>query len=183
MNNNINENNEIWKDIINYEEIYQVSNLGRVRSLDRINHYNRKIKGKIINPYKHREYKRVTFYKIRIRHDFLVHRLVAKHFILNPENKPYINHIDGIPYNNNVNNLEFCTQLENVRHAYKIGLTNNLGENNWNSKLTLKDVKTILKLSITEKKTILEISKIFAQFNYKTLEGIINRRRWKWVIL
>ena len=65
-------------------------------------------------------YLRVTLSKHSKTKRFQVHRLVAKAFIPNPENKPCVNHIDGNPSNNNVNNLEWCTYSENELHSYKV---------------------------------------------------------------
>lgn len=118
---------EIYKDIRGYEELYQVSNLGNVRSLDRtiINSRNQErfIEGKILSPNKKRTgYLEITIGKNGRYRSFLIHRLVAKNFIENIENKPHINHIDGDKTNNTVSNLEWCTISENTTHA----LNNNL---------------------------------------------------------
>lgn len=72
-----------------------------------------------------------------------VHRLIAKHFIPNPDNKPHINHKDGNPLNNHVSNLEWCTHKENMQHGFRTGLINNSGEKNGQSKLTQKQVLEI----------------------------------------
>lgn len=74
------------------------------------------------------------------------HRLVAKLWIPNPENKPAVNHIDGNKDNNHYTNLEWCTNAENNYHAYRTGLKNNSGEHNAFSKLTDVQVVEILKL-------------------------------------
>ena len=102
--------NEEWRDIKGYEGLYQVSNLGRVKSL-RYNHSeNEKIlKGFLSN----RGYHRVSFYKDGVRKDYSVHRLVAEAFIPNTDNKPCIDHIDTNKLNNKVDNLRWCTNKEN----------------------------------------------------------------------
>ena len=113
---------EIWKDIKGYEGLYQVSNLGRIRSL-----YNNKIKFiKLFNKIKNDEnsYLRVQLVKNKIVKKFSVHRIVALAFIENPENKPLINHKNTIKIDNRVSNLEWCTQSENIIHAYKNNLIN-----------------------------------------------------------
>ena len=115
-----------WRDISGYEGLYQVSNTGEVRSLDRITTGNRrrKIKGKPIKQSKTTTgYWKVELCKDGKARSKKVHRLVAGAFIDNPENKPNINHKDNNPLNNNVDNLEWCTQAENVVHAYMIGAT------------------------------------------------------------
>lgn len=72
-----------------------------------------------------------------------VHRLVASAFIPNPDGKLEVNHIDGDKSNNNVDNLEWCTKSENMRHAYKLGLKKTGGDNSPRRKLTENDVKLI----------------------------------------
>lgn len=122
---------EIWKDIKGYEGFFMVSNLGRVKRVPRIsiNKWSTEtfLKEKILNPtLSYKGYPTVTLRKEKNKDHktFFVHRLVANHFLGNPENKQQINHIDGNKKNNKVDNLEFCTQSENIKHAYKIGLIN-----------------------------------------------------------
>lgn len=105
---------EIWKDIDNYP-MHQVSNKGRIRNI----YYNNKISKTFITRWK---YESVNLMYNGKTKSFKVHRLVALAFILNPENKPYVNHIDGNKMNNNLENLEWVTPQENVDHAIKIGL-------------------------------------------------------------
>lgn len=107
---------EIWKDIPGYEGIYQVSTKGRVRS------FWKKEPHILKQTLTTTGYKKVELYKDKKRKTYKVHRLVALAFILNSENKPNINHKDGNPLNNTVENLEWCTQKENVEHAIKTGL-------------------------------------------------------------
>ena len=118
--------NEEWRDVSGYEGLYQVSNLGRVRSLDRWRKNGSgeyKQKGRILNQGDTTTgYKQIVLNKDKKRKTLKVHRLVAIAFIPNPENKPNVNHIDGNPHNNNVENLEWCTQAENVQHAINTGL-------------------------------------------------------------
>lgn len=111
---------EIFKDIKGYEGQYQISNFGRVKSLERYDRLNRFIKEKFLVPRKHNN----GYLRVCLSHsvDKYIHRLVAEAFIPNPENKLEVNHIDGNKLNNNISNLEWCTRSENNKHAFKIGL-------------------------------------------------------------
>jgi len=119
---------EIWKDIPGYEGLYQVSNMGRVKSVERYVPNKRfSIIGQMLVREKVKSFRRsgngyanVTLSKDGIPSVLLVHRLVASAFIPNPDDLPVVNHIDGNPRNNNVENLEWCTCKHNVNHALVI---------------------------------------------------------------
>ncbi len=144
---------EIWKDVVGYEGLYQVSNLGRVKSLARsvISHYtdrkpivttNRK--ERIMKQFLYKTgYLYTGLAKNRVKKKYKIHRLVAMAFIPNPENKPMVNHIDGNPLNNRVENLEWCTNQENQIHAIKTGLNKSIGVNSHWSKFTEEQIRYI----------------------------------------
>ena len=90
-----------------------------------------------------------------------VHRLVALAFIPNTESKPQINHLDGDKTNNSVNNLEWCTQSENILHSYATGLNSNIGVNNNRTHLTEAQVIKIYRLAHTGNLTQKKIGELF----------------------
>lgn len=103
--------NEIWKDVLGYEGLYKVSNLGRIKSL-----YTGKVLAKRIDT---SNYIHVVLYKNKIKKTYRVHRLVAEAFIPNPKKLPFVNHRDENRQNNIVDNLEWVTHSQNI--AYSIG--------------------------------------------------------------
>lgn len=121
---------EVWKAVKGYEGIYAVSDLGRVKGLERPfstkNQYgtctgvypSKILKGRDNN----RGYLNVRLYKNKKATMKYIHRLVAEVFICNPSLKGEVNHLDGNKYNNCANNLEWCTHSENVQHAYDTDL-------------------------------------------------------------
>ena len=160
------------KAIIEFED-YSITKNGKV-----FNNYNLKqIKEKLGNG----GYLEVYIYKNKTRKQKAkrLHRLVAEAFIPNPENKPQVNHINGIKTDNKVENLEWCTDKENKEHAVRLGLINKKGENNSSSKLTWEQVKKIRRNHIPRngisKRKPWEKYGISMSHYY----GIIKRRCWK----
>lgn len=117
---------EIWKSIIDFEGIYEVSNLGNVRSIDRLVKNKkggyRKVEGKNLSLRKTTNgYMQVDLYKNGKQFTIKVHRLVAMAFIPNPNDLPVVNHKDTIRHNNYLDNLEWVTYSENNLYAYMYG--------------------------------------------------------------
>lgn len=177
------DNQEIWKDIPEYEGIYQVSNLGRVKSLSR----NRKNWVSKFSTLKERILKQQIlngYYHVRLCIDkqyktCLVHRLVATAFLENIENKPQVNHKNGVKTDNKVSNLEWVTKSENQNHAYATGLQSYFGgENRWNSKMTDEKVLEIRQKYATNNYTYKQLAD---EYNVKTvcIFKIVKRKTWK----
>lgn len=115
---------EEWKDVEGYKELYQVSNLGRIKSVSfRNKMVERRKRDRILKLYDNKNgYQYVSLCKNNIKKSVRVHKLVACAFVPNPENKPQINHINGVKNDNRAENLEWCSQSENQIHAYRLGL-------------------------------------------------------------
>lgn len=141
---------EIWADINGYEGLYQVSNLGRIKSLARYqdNHGTKQwIEERIKNARsKSSGYLVVDLYKNGVGKTKHVHRLVAENFIENKENKATVNHIDGNKSNNVANNLEWATPSEQNKHYYRNGLK---------SKKSIK--KAVKAMNIANSKPLIDI--------------------------
>ena len=133
-------NEEEWRDVVGYEGLYQVSELGNIRSLPRLamrsNGKPLTINGKILSPGTDpKGYLRACLGK---HNTMKVHRLVAAAFIPNPLNLPEVNHIDGNKQNNSIENLEWVSHADNVKHAVSIGKYSTR-----NSKISYDDVRAI----------------------------------------
>lgn len=175
---------EIWKPVINFESIYEVSSHGRVRSLDR--QVNRRhdgsskcsIKGKLLTP-------RITIWGyLRVtltsaEHNFsktiAVHRLVAMAFVLNSNNYPWINHIDNDKTNNRATNLEWCTPKQNTAHSTKQG-RRATGAKHGMAKITDDEVKEIRFL----RKNGYTLQSIANKFNFgkSNVHRIVTNKLW-----
>lgn len=171
---------EIWKDVVGYEGLYQVSNLGRVKSLERAsgkgsgNRYRpERILKQIVDKCGYLE---ITLCLKGIQKKFRVHRLIASAFIINIKNKSCVNHINGVKADNRVENLEWCTHSENLLHAYDLGLITTKGERNSYSKLKESDVLEIRKrISMGEKN--IDLANEF-RVNPVTISDIKLRKTW-----
>ena len=122
---------EFWIDVKNFESLYMISNLGNLKSVNRIIIYpnnlkNRNFKGKTLNKNLSKSgYIYYDLYKNCKRIRKFAHNLVIENFLRNKINNEDVNHINGIKTDNNLQNLEYCSRSENMKHAFKIGLCEN----------------------------------------------------------
>jgi hypothetical protein len=159
---------EVFHDIEGYEGLYEVSNLGRIRRGN-----------KILNPPKYSTGYRVQkLSKEGVAERVLVHRLVAKAFILNPEDKPCVNHKDGNKENNSVTNLEWITLKDNIIHATKTGLRSK-GSAHPTAKLKESDIPLIREL-LSRKLPQRKIADFFG-VRQAAIRDIKNNLTWKHV--
>lgn len=168
---------EVWKTIVGFEN-YEVSNLGKVKSLEKKTSFgvNYKIYPETIlkNWIDKKGYCYVDLRNNNKTTRFLVHRLVCFNFLENHENKPQVNHINGIKHDNRVENLEWNTSKENLKHARETGLNNISGVNHYRSKLTKEQIIDIRKSNLNQR----ELSEKY-KVHQVTISGIVNKKTYK----
>lgn len=138
---------EEWRPVVGFEGLYEVSSLGRVRSLDHISRgprgTRRLYRGRVLSPDGSADYCRVTLHKGAPTR-LTVHKLVGMAFLPPNAARSHINHKDGNKRNNAASNLEWCTPAENTRHAWETGLSNAVrGERSGQAKVRECDIDTI----------------------------------------
>lgn len=146
--------NEFWSPIKGYEGLYEISNWGRIKSLEKIIVYSNGRKylyeEKILKLNPSNGYRTISLVKDKVKQTHMVHRLVASAFKENPFNKPFVNHEDGDRSNNYYLNLNWSTNSENQLHSYNVlGNKSVRGENNGSSKLNSGDITAIRYLCST----------------------------------
>jgi len=164
---------QLCKDIIDYEGRYKVCSNGDILSLPNRNNKYKEIKLK--QRLDVSGYPVVCLFKEK-KKMLKVSRLVAIHFLTNPDNLPQVNHKNGIKENNNVSNLEWCTPSENLKHAFKIGLKSQVGEKNSRSKLKTNQIVYIRKSKLKQR----ELAERF-NVDQTTISKIQNNNRWTFV--
>lgn len=165
-------NKEEWRDVVGYEDYYMVSNLGNVKSKDRLRRNSKGEyiqKGRILKQSSTTTgYKKVELCVNGTSKSFKVHRLVGMAFIPNNDNKPFINHIDGNPLNNRFDNLEWVTNRENIIHALETGLKKTFNID--------KDI--LLDMYVNKNMSIKQISKEF-NVSYNCIERMLDKHNIK----
>jgi hypothetical protein len=165
---------EIWKPVPNYELTYEVSNLGRFRIIN----YRNTGKSKIMKTSNDKDgYQLIGFVKNGVQKLQRSHRIVCAAFLENTENKPLINHKNGIKNDNRVCNLEWCNQSENTIHALNTGLkVPIIGSNASWSKLTEKDVLNI-RNEVANGAVQRRLSEKY-NVTFQTISSIVRRKNW-----
>lgn len=179
---------EIWKPVVGFEGYYEISSIGRLKSVKRSYEVNgrwnkthiRHMEEKLYKPYMAKTGYWDVFIHLHGRHRQSIHRMVAKAFIPNPGNKGYVNHINSIRTDNRVGNLEWVTHQENMMHGYLHGslrIPASVGQDNGRAVLTNEQVLEIRKLYKEGMRPKQLIEKY--QLKKATLEGVIYNTKWK----
>lgn len=177
---------ETYTQIKNYEGLYEVSDMGNVRSikreiLDSQGIRKRSTGGKVMKFYKMPNgYLHVALTKNGVCKSLRVHRLVAEAFIDNPYDLPEVNHLDGNKKNNIKTNLEWSNRSSNMIHALRNRLTSALGETHYKAKLTESQVLEIRKRYSEGEKQI-TLANEFG-ISYKTIHQIVKNKIWKSIL-
>lgn len=162
---------EIWKDITGYEGKYQVSTSGSIRNI---------LKNNQLKPSPDTKgYTRVNLWKDGSYKTKKIHRLVAEVFLKNDNDYAQVNHIDGDKSNNNIDNLEWCDQSYNIKHAYANNLLSKKGTKNARATIDEKtaiDIKNMLLGNLTHR----EIADIF-QVSIHVVANIKNKKAWAYL--
>lgn len=164
---------EEWKPISGYEGLYEISSFGRVKSLNR---YHQRTEFIVKLQLSNKGYCRIALYKDAKGKKYQIHRLVANHFIQNPENKPEPNHKKGIKTDNMFKNLEWVTKSENLKHATSTGLKTQFGEKNPIAKLN-KDKILQIRALLKEGKSLTTIGNLYG-VKFQTISDIKRGKIW-----
>ena len=176
---------EEWKDVIGFEGYYQVSNMGHVRSIDRVKCDGIRMNGRI----KKTHYDACGYEMVQLRKDgeikhFSVHRLVAIAFLPNPNELPQVNHKDEVRNHNTVDNLEWCTVAynQNYGNRRRRASDNSKGEKNSRAILKEKDVKIIRESYIPGDKQF-GIQALADKYGvkYVTIQKVVQKRIWRYI--
>lgn len=163
--------NEIWKEVVGFEGLYMVSDHGNVKSLLYWRGSNCRL---LVQNISKTGYRVVTLFRPGFSRVYKVHRLVAEAFLPNPESKRTVNHIDGNKLNNHVSNLEWATDLENIRHAFANKLiVTCVGEKQSATKLKSKEVLEIYQSNLPRR----VLCKIY-NISYTAICSIKNGVTW-----
>lgn len=189
---------EIYLPILGYERLYEVSNYGNIRSLDKFQDFPlftsggikkqemapRLVKGKQMKTtLAANGYLVIGLFKNKKVSQKLVHRLVAEAFIKNPNNKLTVNHIDSNKQNNMVDNLEWATQKENIMHCIKKGIKSTMCKSQYcsNSKVTKDKILAAIEYR-NQNMTYKKIGELLGE-SRKTISNVINKKSHNWINL
>lgn len=174
---------EIWKDVIGYEGMYEISNLGRVKSLERTvtlgaNGHKMTHPTKILKTFLMRDdYPALKICKNGKYKTCILHRLVAQHFIPNPNNLPEVNHLKGVKTDCRASQLEWSSKLNNVRHAFQTGLVDHTGPKNSKAKFTWLQIQ-VIREAIAAGHQNIDVANYF-KVKDNTISNIKSRHTWK----
>lgn len=164
---------ETWKQVPKYFGKYQVSDLGRVKDYT----------GRIMKDYAHpRGYRTITFTFNKKPKTVTIHRLVASLFLDNPDEKPQINHLNGIKTDNRATNLEWCTAQENIEHAMENGLYKKV-QRRYTPSISKLKPDDVLYIRDMYERNIMNVSELSDRFNISSVAvyKVINKVSYAYI--